>query len=101
VDTATTRDPATIEESLQRLGLLSGQLRRHGFRANLVAVVDRVPYLEVQNANEASGRLQEAIYAAPHGNSWCYWWSWAEPVMESDEAAAAADRIVRVLRARA
>jgi hypothetical protein len=100
LDTATARDPATIEESIRRLEKLVAQLKRLGFRVNLVAVVDRVPYLRVQNPNEGSGRLQESIYAAPRGSGWCFWWSWAEPVIDTDDAAAAAARIVRVLRSR-
>lgn len=100
MDTATARDPAIIEESLRHLGLLSDQLRRHGFRTNVVAIVGRVPYLVTVSPNESTGRLQENVYAAPRGNGWVFWWSWAEPVTESDDPAQAAARIVQVLRVR-
>jgi hypothetical protein len=97
LDTATARDAAILNESVERLGLLIAQLKRLGFRANLVAVIDRVPYVQAQNPDEGSGHLQEAVYAAPRGDGWVFWWSWAEPVIESDDAAATAARIVRVL----
>jgi hypothetical protein len=98
LDTATA-DPSIIQQSIERLESLVTPLRRLGFQANLVAVVDRIPHLHVQNPREGS-MLQDNVYAAPRGDSWAYWWSWAEPVVPRDDAAEAAAKIVQVLRAR-
>jgi hypothetical protein len=100
LDTATARDPAIIDESIIRLDRLADQLKRLGFRADLIAVIGRVPYLRAQNPAGSSGMLQESVYAAPRRDGWSYWWSWAEPVIDGDDPAAAAAQIVRVLRSR-
>jgi len=100
LETAPARNPAITEEALRRLEDLVTQLKRLGFRVNLVAVVDRVPHIRVQNPHPGAGALQESVYAAPRGGGWCFWWSWAEPVIPGDDPAEAAAMIVRVLRAR-
>jgi hypothetical protein len=86
--------------ALSRLEALAVQLRAAGMRTRTDIVVDRLPSLHVQNPEAGAGAPQEMIYSAPRGGGWCYWWSWAEPVVLTDDPVAAAAQIARVLRAR-
>ncbi len=84
---------------LDRLEGLAEVLARHGLRARLTTPACRVPSLHVVNPTAAA--LAEDIYAGPGQDGvWWFWWSWAERIAVSDDLAAAASRIGRVLAAR-
>jgi hypothetical protein len=84
---------------LDRLERLAEVLARRGLRARLTTPAGRVPSLHV--VNPAAAVLAEDIYAGPGQDGvWWFWWSWAERIAVSDDLAAAAARISRVLAAR-
>ena len=84
---------------LDRLEGLAEVLARHGLRARLMTPAGRGPSLHV--INPAAAALAEDIYAGPGQDGvWWFWWSWAERIAVSDDLAAAASRIGRVLAAR-
>jgi hypothetical protein len=57
--------------------------------ARLQTRAGRIPCLHVQNPEPGAGALAENIYAAPKGDSWWFWWSWAEPIAQDITATAA------------
>jgi hypothetical protein len=95
---APVKDPATASDSIARLDALAAELLALGWTAQVRKLPGRPEGLRVQNPVPGAAALSEDIYAWPdEDGSWQYWWPWAEPV--AADAAAAADVIVRVLRA--
>ncbi|MGO9081688.1 MAG: hypothetical protein ACLQDY_22030 [Streptosporangiaceae bacterium] len=84
---------------LDRLEALAEALAAHGLRARLLSPAGRLPSLHV--VNPVAAALAENVYAGPGRDGvWWYWWSWAERIARSDDLAAAAQRISRVLAVR-
>jgi hypothetical protein len=54
----------------------------------------------VQNPDPGAALLNDHVLAAPDadGRYW-FWWPWACRIAPADQAAAAADRVIHVLRA--
>jgi hypothetical protein len=90
-------EPGSVAEiAVNRLEELGCRLGEVGWPARLRAEPDRVPCLHVQNPVPGCRALAEDIYAAPKQDGFWFWWSWAEPIAQTAEDAAAA--ITRVLR---
>ncbi len=81
-------DPA--ERDLDKL---AAAVNGSDYEARLVAPPGRRPYLHVRNRH--AGVLTENIYAGDG----CYWWGWAERIAPLSDVAAAAEIVMRVLRA--
>src|SRR5216683_1231504 len=78
---------------------LAEELARRGLRTRLMTPQGRIPSLHV--VNPAASVLAEDIYAGRGQDGvWWFWWSWAERIAVSDDLAAAASLIGRVLAAR-
>jgi hypothetical protein len=85
--------------TVQRLERLAGTLEERGMCVTLVAPPSRVPRLQV--AHPAPDGTTGDIYASRgRDGNWWFWWPWAERIAVSDDLAAAASRIGRVLAAR-
>ncbi|TYK48248.1 hypothetical protein [Actinomadura decatromicini] len=91
-DTGTAAPSKTRIEYLEELG---EELAKRGLRVRIVQPRGQSPALHVLNP-EASA-LTENIIAEQGPDGWWYWWSWAERIVPAGDAAAAADRVARVL----
>ncbi len=86
--------PAGHLEALHR------ELAGRGWTTRLLVPRDRRPTLFVQNPEPGAAALSEHVLAAADGDGSCwFWWPWAARVAPAEQAAAAADRVTRVLRA--
>ncbi len=78
---------------------LAERLDGQTYSVSLVTGEGRRPCLYV--TNRRAEQLAEFIYAAPaDGDEWWFWWGWAEriaPVADLAGAAAAVDRVLRML----
>jgi hypothetical protein len=84
-------------EHLERLG---EELERRGMQVRAVLPAGRVPSLYVVNPEARA--LEEHIYAGCGSDgAWWFWWSWAERISPTEDLAAAATAITRVLASRA
>jgi len=83
-----------------QLECLAEMLTQHGLRASVTASRESTPSLHV--VNPEAPVLAEDVYAgrANDGSYW-FWWSWAERIAAGADLEGAADRIKRVLAARA
>ncbi len=72
---------------------LAAEVNGGDYEARLVAPQGRRPHLYVQNRR--AGVLKENIYA---GDGF-YWFGWAERIAPVSDVAAAAETVMRVLRA--
>ncbi|SRR6266571_3108419 len=83
---------AHLEELAERL---DGQ----AYAVTLVTAAGRRPCLHI--SNRRATQLTEFIYSAPaDDDQWWFWWGWAErigPVADVAGAAAAVDRVLRIL----
>ncbi len=81
---------------LEHLEKLGEELARRGMQIRMVLPPGRVPSLYVVNPEARA--LEEHIYAGCGSDgSWWFWWSWAERISATEDLAAAATAIVRVL----
>jgi hypothetical protein len=90
----TTADTGTAD-----LEKLAAELDGKAYAVTLVTAAGRRPCLKITNRQAA--QLTDFIYAAPadDGESW-FWWGWAQqiaPVTDLAGAAAAVDRVLRIL----
>jgi hypothetical protein len=75
------------------LDKLAAELNGGDYVAGVVAHAGRRPYVHVRNRH--AGVLTENIYA---GEGW-FWFGWAERIAPVTDVAAAAEIVIRVLRA--
>ncbi|MFI7114149.1 hypothetical protein ACIBK9_48100 [Nonomuraea sp. NPDC050227] len=87
--------PGIADQAATYLSDLQKLLQEQGLHARLLTHDERLPRLRVINPDAPS--LSEVISAAPLGNEWSLWWSWAEPITPVNEIATAAERIRYVL----
>jgi hypothetical protein len=78
---------------------LAAELDGKTYAVTLVTTTGRRPCLSITNRQAV--QLTEFIYAAPadDGQGW-FWWGWAQqiaPVTDLADAAAAVDRVLRIL----
>jgi len=78
--------PAELEK-------LAAELNGGDYEARVMAVPGRRPYLHVRNRR--AGVLNENVYS---GDGW-FWFGWAERIAPISDVAAAAQKIMHVLRA--
>ncbi len=84
-------DSDAREAEVTALESLAAELATRGYEAHIQTPPGKVPALLV--TNPAATALSETVMAgAEH-----YWYSWAEQIAPLTDAAAAADRIARVL----
>ncbi len=84
------------EQELAHLQSLADQLMRQDFDAEVVAS-NVSPYLRV--TNPATSELTERILCHPGADgSWCFWWSWRQPVGSVDDVEAVSRKITMALR---
>ena len=92
---ADVQDPGGAAE----LEKLAAEIDGEEYAVTLVSAAGRRPCLSITNRKAV--QLTEFIYAAPGGeDEWWYWWGWAQricPVADLAGAAAAIDRVLRVL----
>ncbi|WP_248964877.1 hypothetical protein [Sphaerisporangium perillae] len=83
---------ATAATHLRRLGEL---LRTRGLHVRVGATPGGLPQLIV--ISTAVPTLSEVIFAARRGESWWFWWSWAERIAPVEDLNATAARICHAL----
>lgn len=84
------------EVQLEHLERLGEELARRGLQVRVVMPPGRVPSLYVVNPEARA--LEEHIYAGCGSDGvWWFWWSWAERIATTEDLAAAATAITRVL----
>ncbi len=92
------RDSERWHANLARLEGLADLLGRRGLRARMMTPPGRVPSLHV--VNPVASSLAEDVYAGRgQDGAWRFWWSWAEPIADSDDLEGAAATIAHVLAA--
>jgi hypothetical protein len=74
------------------LGKLAAELTARGYQTDLRTPPERLPFLDVRNP--AASILSERVYA----QAGSYYFSWAEPIADCGQPAAAAAILARVLR---
>jgi len=84
---------ASDEDPAMALEKLAAELAARGYRTPALSARGRPPSLTV--ANPAVPMLTETVMIE---GGW-YWWPWADRIAPLGDVTAAADRIVRVLRA--
>ncbi len=89
---------ASWSDATDKLEILAAVLAARGLAARLVTPPGRVPSLHVRNP--AAATQAEDVYAGTGKDGVCwFWWPWAERIAASDDLAAAASVIERVLTA--
>ncbi len=82
-----------MDELIAELEKLAAEIDSRSYLARVVTHAGRRPCLQVRNRQAAV--LTENIYA---GEGF-YWWGWAERIAPVADVAAAAELVMRVLRA--
>jgi hypothetical protein len=83
-------------EQLTHLRRLAGELSRRRFASRHDNAAGE-PSLKI--ANPDSPELTERVLCRPaEDGSWCFWWSWQQPIGSADDLAVVASKIMTVLR---
>ncbi len=92
-------DERNLAAGAAELEKLAAELDGQAYAVTLVTVQGRRPCLSITNRQAV--QLTEFIYAAPaDGGEWWFWFGWAQriaPVADLAAAAAAIDRVLRVI----
>jgi hypothetical protein len=83
------------EEQIAYLTRLAGQLQVHEFRARLLAVAE--PCLKVTNP-DCRDLSERVLCRQAADGSWCFWWSWHQPIGSVDDLSEVCGKIMTVLR---
>jgi hypothetical protein len=88
-------EPGHDEQQLTHLQRLADELISRGFTAELLSAVQ--PCVKVINPD--NNALTERVLCSPAADgSWCFWWSWQQPIGSAEDLAAVAGKIMIVLR---
>jgi hypothetical protein len=83
-------------EQLTHLRRLADELSSRGLTARLLAT-GRRPSVKVTNPDNE--QLSERVLCQRAADdSWCFWWSWQQPIGSADELELVSGKIVTVLR---
>lgn len=83
------------DEQVAHLSRLAERLQDCHFRARVLAM--REPYMRVTNPD--CQQLSERVLCQRAADgSWCFWWSWRQPIGSVEDLPAVCRKIVTVLR---
>jgi hypothetical protein len=83
-------------EQLAHLQRLKDNLSSQGFTAQLLDTASQ-PCVKVANPDNA--KLNERVLCrTAEDGSWCFWWSWQQPIGSADDVTDVTSRIMTVLR---